>query len=310
MLIIRDKSLIPESCFGSVAALGNFDGLHLGHRKVIDEAVSLARDSGKTSSVVTFEPHPRRVFRPELPPLRIIPFAEKAHILKHSGLDFIRVIRFTRSFSETTAEKFVKDILLGQLKVSHVITGDDFIFGHNREGNVDYLKDMSERAGFLYTVCPQVTSGNERCSSTRIRNLLSNGSVEDVSSLLGRQYSISGIVRSGDKRGRQIGFPTANILPGRIFTPVNGVYAVKVKIRDEMVDGVANIGVRPTFGGDRLQLEVHMFNWQEDIYNEHMETVFIKHIRNEQKFDGIEALKKQISEDCSQAQRMLNSYKL
>lgn len=309
MFILRDSSSIPEQCFGAVAAIGNFDGIHLGHRAVIGKAVVLARQTGKPAAVITFEPHPRRVFRPELPTLRIISFAEKALLMKECGVDFMRVIRFTRDFAQTTAEQFVKDVLLGQLQLSHVVTGDDFIFGHNREGSVDYLRKMAAQQGFGYAVCPQVEVKQERCSSTRIRTLLTEGRVEEVSALLGRPYSILGIVQDGDKRGRQLGFPTANIRPGRLFTPENGVYAVQARIRGKLVDGVANLGIRPTFGGSRLKLEVHLFDWQEEIYGEHMETFFIGQIRKEQKFDGIEALKKQIAEDCGRAKIMLESYK-
>ncbi|HEU5048036.1 MAG TPA: bifunctional riboflavin kinase/FAD synthetase [Rickettsiales bacterium] len=310
MLILRDTSKIPQQYLGAVAAIGNFDGIHLGHREVIGRAVALARESGKVAIVLTFEPHPRRVFRPELPTLRIIPFVEKAHLLKECGVDAMRVIRFTREFAQTTAEQFVRNILLGQLQLSHVVTGDDFIFGHNREGNIDYLKKMAAEEGFGYTVCPQVSVGSDRCSSTRIRALLAEGRVEEASSLLGRPYSITGIVRDGDKRGRQLGFPTANIRPGRIFTPENGVYAIRARIGGRLVDGVANLGVRPTFGENRLQLEVHLFDWEEEIYGEHMETYFIGQIRNERKFDGIEALKKQITDDCGQARIMLESCKI
>ncbi len=305
MLIIRDKSRIPEDCYGSVIALGNFDGLHLGHQVVIGKAISIARRTGRKAAVLTFEPNPRRVFKPDLPVLRIIPFHEKAHRLKEMGVDFLRVIRFTRDFAKTTAEQFIDDILLSQLHVSHVITGNDFIFGHNREGNVEYMQKMAAAKGFGYTVCGQVMAGDGRCSSTRVRELLVRGAVDEVSGLLGKPYSMTAIVRSGDKRGRQLGFPTANLLPGRIFTPARGVYAVKVNVRGKTADGVANLGIRPTFGGERFQLEVHIFDWNEDIYGKHMEVQFIGYIRSEKKFEGIEALKKQISEDCERAKKIL-----
>lgn len=306
MLIVRDKSPIPREFLGSVVALGNFDGLHLGHQSVISAALGIARQSGKPVSVLTFEPNPRRVFRPDLPILRIVPFSEKARLLKNMSVRFMRVIHFTRSFGATTAEEFVDNILVGELKVSHVVTGDDFIFGHNRQGNVGFLQKQAAAKNFGYSICPQVTVGGERCSSTRIRGLLTNGQVEDVSTLMGRPYSITGIVRAGEKRGRQLGFPTANIRPGRLFVPVSGVYAVQVKLRGQLVKGVANLGIRPTFNEDsHLLLEVHMFDWDKEIYDEHIEVVFRKYIRPEKRFEGLEALKAQISEDCAAARNIL-----
>jgi len=305
MLILRDKSLLPPECSGSVIALGNFDGLHLGHMQVIQAAIAQAKKTGKPSALLTFEPHPRRVFRPDLPPMRIMSLAEKGRILREMGVDFTRVIRFTRAFSQTTAEQFVKDILVKQLRISHLVTGDNFIFGHNRGGNAEYLEKMAKSEGFGYTKCPQFMIGGERCSSTRVRDLMQQGKVEEVATLLGRPYRITAIVRGGDKRGRTLGFPTANLLPGRIFTPANGVYAVRAIIRGEQVNGVANLGVRPTFDGKRLQLEVHLFDWNQDIYSEHMEVVFVKQLRGEKKFDGIDALKAQIAKDCETAQAIL-----
>jgi riboflavin kinase/FMN adenylyltransferase len=169
---------------------------------------------------------------------------------------------------------------------------------------------MAASEGFEYTICPQISVGGERCSSTLIRQLLEQSKVEEASTLLGRPYSITGIVRSGDKRGRELGFPTANLLPGRIFTPATGVYAVRVRVHGKLVNGVANLGMRPTFAGKRLRLETHLFDWNKDIYREHIEVIFVKHLRSEIKFEGIEGLKTQIAEDCRQAQIVLNSYKL
>jgi riboflavin kinase/FMN adenylyltransferase len=310
MLVFRDNSVIPQSCFGSAIALGNFDGVHLGHQEVIRKAIFLAKQAGKPVGILTFEPHPRRVFKPDLPPLRIVSFSEKSRILQESGVDFIRVIHFTKKFAETTAEAFVKNILVGQLRVAHVVTGDDFVFGHNREGNVGYMQQMAASEGFSYTLCPQITVGGERCSSTRIRQLLALGKVDEVSLLLGRAYSITGIVRAGDKRGRELGYPTANVFPGRMFIPATGVYAVRVRVHDKLINGVANLGTRPTFAGNRVRLETHLFDWNKDIYREHIEVTFVKYLRAERKFDGIELLKAQIAEDCREAQMVLNSYKM
>lgn len=310
MFVLRDHSVVPKNCYGAVVALGNFDGLHLGHQEVIRKAIFSAQQAGKSSGILTFDPHPRRVFRPDLPPLRIVPFSEKSRILQESGVDFMRVIHFTKTFAQTTAEQFIKNILVDQLKVSHVVTGDDFIFGHNRQGNTVYLKEMAAELEFEYTICPQISVGDQRCSSTLIRERLAQGDVEAAAALLGRPYSITGIVRAGDKRGRELGFPTANIYPGRMFTPATGVYAVRARVQGKLVNGVANLGTRPTFAGNRLRLETHLFDWNGDIYRKHIEVILIKYLRQEKKFDGIESLKSQIAEDCRQAQIVLNSYKL
>jgi len=286
-------------------ALGNFDGMHRGHQAVIGKAVSLARQTGKPASLLTFEPHPRRVFRPELETLRILSFQEKARRIATMGVDFIRIVHFTKQFSTTSADQFITRILLDSLHISHVVTGEDFIFGHNRQGNVAYLQEMGKRLGFGVTACAPVLEGRERCSSTRIRTLLNEGNVKEAAKLLGSPYSLINRVIEGDKRGRTIGFPTANMLPGDIFTPAKGVYAVRAEMRGQIMDGVANLGVRPTFGGERLQLEVHLFDWQENIYGERVRILFIERLRDEKKFSGVEALKAQIEADVAQARRIL-----
>jgi len=306
MLIIRNHSKIPEYLHGCVVALGNFDGLHIGHQKVIDTAIAIAKNSGKSAAVLTFEPHPRRLFNPSLPPLRITSLRSKIKLLQNSGIDFIRIIRFNKQFANLSAENFIKDILCEELQVSHVVTGDDFVFGNKRFGNVDYLKEMSGQLGFAATICEQVNIDGERCSSTRIRKLLELGKVGEIKHLLGREYSISGRVIAGDKRGRTIGFPTANILPNRIFLPAQGVYAVIAKIAGQLVKGVANIGTRPTFAGNHVLLEVHLFDFKEEIYGEHVEISLIEHIRAEQKFASFEELKAQIAADCQTAKEILS----
>jgi riboflavin kinase/FMN adenylyltransferase len=305
MIILRDSSVVPPACYGAVAALGNFDGLHLGHKEVINKAVTLARITRKPAMLLTFEPNPRKLFKPDLPILRILPFAEKARQLQKMGIDFLRIIRFTRAFSQTTAEAFITDILKAQLQVSQVVTGDDFVFGYNREGNADYLQHMAEKYDFKATACAPVQAGGERCSSTLIRALLSAGEVAQAATLLGRPYSMKGRVQQGDKRGRELGFPTANIYLAPIFLAANGVYVVRAHIHGKEVEGVANLGLRPTFGGSRIRLEVHLFDWQENIYGESLEVTFIKRLRGEYTFNGLEELKTQIAKDCEQAKIVL-----
>jgi riboflavin kinase/FMN adenylyltransferase len=305
MIILRDSTPILPEHRGAVMALGNFDGLHLGHQAVIGKTVSLAAQLKKPAAIMTFEPHPYRLFRPEAPISRLLPFAEKARRLEGLGIDFIRVVHFTRAFSRTTAQHFIAAILHEQLQLSHVITGENFIFGHNREGHIDLLRENAAQFGIGATACPALFVGGERCSSTRVRTLLAEGNVREAASLLGRPHSITSRVRAGDQRGRTLGFPTANIWPGEIFMPGKGVYAVKGIIQGKTVNGVANLGTRPTFNGERLQLEVHFFDWNETIYGEKVEIAFIDRIRDEMKFSGAEALVKQIAEDSVKAKAIL-----
>jgi riboflavin kinase/FMN adenylyltransferase len=307
MILLRDSSIILPQHHGSVMALGNFDGLHLGHQAVIAKAVALAGKMQKPAALMTFEPHPRRVFAPDLPPLRILPLSVKLHLLKGMGLDFLRVVHFTRRFAETSPEDFARRILHERLRISHVVTGEDFVFGHNREGNAESLRVMADSFGFAATTCPPVAVEGNRCSSTRIREALKSGNVAMASKLLGRPYTLAGRVQGGDKRGRTLGFPTANLMPPPVFLPLYGIYAVLAHIRGKVVAGVASLGIRPNFPLKHPLLEVHLFDWQENIYGEKMEVELVRHIRGERKFDGMEALKAQIAKDCKKARYLLKS---
>lgn len=308
MLILRNHSLIPETCKGAVIALGNFDGLHRGHQEVIHQTVTIAHTQHKPAAILTFEPHPRRVFRPDLPVLRLISFYEKARLLQDAGIDYMRVIRFTRDFAATTAATFIEKILLQELGASHIVTGDDFVFGHNREGNTNYLAQMAAAKGFGYTMSHAVEINGRRSSSTTIREMLAAGNIEEANSMLGRPWSFTGIVRQGDQRGRQLGFPTANLVPAGIFLPASGVYAVRVHWKDRVVYGVANLGNRPTFADTRLQLEVHILDFAEMLYGQHLKVDFLHYIRPEQKFNGLEGLKAQIAQDARKAGQLMNIF--
>jgi len=301
MLIIRDKSTIPENAKQGVVALGNFDGLHLGHQSLINKAKEVATATGKPLGLLSFEPHPRSVFRPELPRLRIMRFREKAEMLAKQNMDFLRIIRFTQDFASMPAEAFVANILCEQLEVSHIVTGDDFTFGHNREGNAAFMQEMSARYGFGYDALPELKLNGTRCSSTHIRHLLEKGAMEEVACFLGREYSISGCVQQGEKRGRELGFPTANLTLSGLYTPAKGVYAVKVMYEGKVRKGVANLGTKPTFSGQKLGLEVHIFDFNDDIYGKFMTVSLLHFIRPEQKFTSFEALKMQIIKDSAEA---------
>jgi riboflavin kinase/FMN adenylyltransferase len=307
MILLRDSSPIDPKLHGAVIAIGNFDGLHPGHQAVIGKAVFLAREAGKPAAVMTFEPHPRRVFTPEAPPLRILPLGLKLRLLRQMGLDYLRIVRFTRAFSATSAEDFVTRLLHDYLQVSHVVTGEDFVFGHGREGNAALLQTMAAKLGFAATACPQVAAGGERSSSTRIREALAAGDIGAVQLLLGRPYTLSGQVLHGDKRGRQLGFPTANLLPPPIFLPRFGIYAVRAQVLGRSVTGVASLGVRPDFPLQKPLLEVYLFDWQEEIYGERVEVELVHYLRGEQKFGDIEALKAQMAQDSEAAKVILSA---
>lgn len=304
MIVIRDGSPHPAAIKGCVLALGNFDGLHLGHQAVIGRARELAQKHGVPLAVMTFEPHPRRVFKPELPPLRILPLREKIRLLSKMGVEYLRIVRFSKRFAQTTAEDFVTHMLHQELGVSHVVTGDDFTFGHNREGNAAYLQSLASKLGFAAVACAQLDVGGERCSSTRIRDVLAAGDVAGAAKLLGWPYALSGPVRHGDKRGQVLGFATANILPPPIFLPKLGIYAVRVHVAGKPVKGVASLGVRPNYPLQKPLLEVHLLDWQGDLYGQKLDVEFVQYLRPEQKFDSEEALKTQMAQDCAQARKV------
>lgn len=319
MLILRHIRHCPAPARGAVLALGNFDGIHRGHQAVIQEAVRLARELNVPAAVMTFEPHPRRVFNPLLPPLRIIPFHLKARLIRGLGVDVLWVVHFTPAFSQTTAEHFVRALLVESMGVRHVVTGGDFIFGHKRQGTTTYLAEMSESLGFGYTQVAPVMHGGAPCSSTRIRTLLEKGDIAEAEAILGRGYEVTGRVTMGDQRGRQLGFPTANLLPNHLFLPARGVYAVRFAIsegkdsaiwdRPNWQKGVANLGIRPTFDGKRLLLEVHSLEQGGDWYGRRMRVQFVKYLRTELSFAGIDALKAQITRDCAAAMDILRQEK-
>jgi riboflavin kinase/FMN adenylyltransferase len=316
MQLFRHHTGLPTRARGAVAALGNFDGLHLGHGAVIEATKTIANEySGRTgqrppSAVLTFEPHPRMMFQSDPPPFRLTPFRIKARQIQALGIDLLFVLRFDRDFSLITAEEFVADILVKGLGVAHVVAGYDFVFGNKRRGNAALLHDMSVRHGFGFTEVQPVASPHSTIySSTAIRELLIAGKPADAALLLGRPWEIEGRVQQGDKRGRTIGFPTANLRLGSYLQPALGVYAVRAGI-DRGVsttwhDGVANLGRRPTFAGTEPRLEVHLFDFAGDLYGRHLRVQLVEFLRPERKFSGIDELKKQIAIDANAARRLL-----
>lgn len=310
MRIIRHISSVPEELKGGAVAVGNFDGIHRGHQALIGHCCSLANSVRGPALVLTFEPHPRRVFQADAPPFRLTPFRSKARLLAGLGIDCLVSLRFDLDVSQQSAESFIQDILLQGLGIRHVVVGYDFVFGHRRGGDVAMLQDYGGRHDYQVSVLEPVTHDDDVCSSTIIRVDLETGRCRRAAELLGHWWEIEGRVRGGEKRGRQLGFPTANLhLAPSALRPALGVYAIRFGLKENgatrWYPGVANLGTRPTFDGKGIILESHLFDFSEDIYGRHGRVAFVEHLRPEQKFDGLEALKAQITLDRDQARAVL-----
>ena len=313
MRIFRHISELTAAPGGTVAALGNFDGFHRGHQVVIGETGRIARDMGVPLTVVVTEPHPVRFFKPDLPPFRLTPFRERASLLETFGVDQLVVLPFDAELAGMAAQDFVLDVLVDGLNVLHVCVGYDYRFGKGRGGGVDVLGWMGEMEGFGLSVIDPVRIAvapyeRESYSSSLVRRALQNGQARIAADLLGHWWGLSGRVIRGDRRGRTIGFPTANIALGDTVIPRFGVYAVRVVMEDDggrVCDGVANLGMRPTFDKADPLLEVHLFDFQGDLYETHLRVEFVDFLRSERKFDGLEALKTQIAADCTAARDRL-----
>lgn len=309
MRIFRHFENLPADACGASVAVGNFDGVHLGHQAVIKEAGRIAHDAGIPWSVLTFEPHPRSVFAPDGDPFRLTPFRTKAHHVEGLGVDNLIVLHFDPEFAALPADDFVSQVLVGGLDARHVISGYDFVFGHKRTGTCELLLHKGQEMGFDFTCVSAVDDGQEVYSSTRVRDCLRKGDPGAAAKILGRPFEIEGRIEHGDKRGQTIGFPTANLHLGEYLRPATGVYAVRAGIDEGMetrwIDGAANFGNRPTFDGNDTVLEVHLFDFDGDLYGRHLRVQLIEHLRPEKKFDGLDDLKAQIALDCEQARQIL-----
>lgn len=284
------------------ATIGSFDGVHGGHQAVIRTLHQAAAQQGLPATLVTFEPLPREYFCPDEAPPRLTRLREKILALSNCGVERVLCLRFDARLAELPAADFIRQVLVEGLDVRYLLVGDDFRFGKERAGNFRLLQQAGRQYGFTVAAMDTVDIGGERVSSTRIRALLTNGELAHAAQLLGRPYTLSGRVAHGDKRGRTIGFPTANIKLFRRCAPLTGVYAVEMCWdATGMHRGVANIGSRPTVNGTRLQLEVHLFDFDEDIYGRHVEVEFVRKLREEQRFDSFDALQAQIRLDARQA---------
>lgn len=303
--IIRGLHNLPVETAGCVATIGNFDGVHLGHQAVLNQLAMKADVLGLPAVVITFEPQPFEYFVPEKAPARLSRFREKVEALRSYSIQQICVLHFDAKLANMRAEEFIHQLLVEGLGVRYLVVGDDFRFGKDRQGDFAMLQQAGQENGFQVVNMHTFAIDDTRVSSTRIRNALQEGDLRFAEKLLGRPYRMSGRVAHGDKRGRELGYPTANIYLHRHKVPLRGVYAVQLfGIDEEPVDGVANIGVRPTFSGsDRALLEVHLFDFQRDIYGAHVQVVFLKKLRDEQKFSDLDALVNQIDKDAAAARQ-------
>ncbi|MCB9764737.1 MAG: bifunctional riboflavin kinase/FAD synthetase [Alphaproteobacteria bacterium] len=289
-----------------VLSIGNFDGVHLGHRALLERLVARAEERGAPPCVYTFDPPPRRVLQPDRCPPRILPLAEKVRLLGEVGVAHVVVERFTLEFSERPASWFAEEILGRRLRPVAMVVGYDFRFGKGREGDARALTALMP--WLPVETLDAVQLGAHIASSSRIREAVAEGRVARAAELLGRPHAVRGEVVHGDARGRTIGFPTANLETHDELLPPPGVYAVRAALLDgRAVDGVANLGVRPTFGGHRFSVEVHLFDFNEDLYGQPMTVGFIERLRGERRFPGVDALVAQIREDAARARTILSA---
>lgn len=307
MELIRGLNNLKAHHYGCVLTIGKFDGVHLGHQAVLKSVVKQARLLDLPATVMVFEPQPEEVFTPELAPARISPLAEKYQLLKSQGVDRLLVVRFNAKFAALEPHTFVEQYLVQKLGVKFLVVGDDFRFGKARKGDFQALQIAGEKHRFDVVNTQSFRMRDCRISSTAVRELLSDGSFAAAEDMLGRAFFISGRVIHGDKKGRTIGFPTANVLLNRCQTPITGVFAVKLSIRDESWNGVANIGTRPTVNGQRKQLEVHIFDFDGYIYGQRISVVPIAKIRDEKRFSGLAELQTQIALDVEQAKSIVKN---
>ncbi|MAF06527.1 MAG: bifunctional riboflavin kinase/FMN adenylyltransferase [Acidiferrobacteraceae bacterium] len=304
MILIRDFYNVQERHRPSVVSIGNFDGVHVGHVRLLGLLKEQAQALGVKTTAMTFEPHPHEFFSPQNAPPRLLRWRDKIEKLTEAGVDQVFSLRFNQTLAQTSAEDFVKKYLVDGLGVRHVVIGDDFRFGRKRIGDVHLLRELGERWGFSISTVDTYIIAGERVSSTRIREALRQDDFDLAEDLLGYRYAIQGRVAHGDRRGRTIGFPTANIVLPHDNIPVWGVYAVRAHFSGRKSQaGVANIGIRPTVGGERVLLEVHLFDFSEEIYAERVRVEFQTKIRPERRFESFEALKEQIARDASAARQ-------
>ena len=298
---------VPDALRGAILALGNFDGFHLGHQAVVGEAIAWARAEGRPAIVATFDPHPVRHFVPDAAPFRLTTLDQREEQFAAAGADAMLVFHFDGELAGTTASDFVCKLLGERIGAGGVVTGEDFTFGKARGGNIAVLRAEGATCGIgVRTVGPVMDRG-EPVSSSRIRVALQQGNCEEAGRLMTRSFAIRGLVEHGDKVGRTLGYPTANLPLGNYLRPRYGIYAVTGRLPDgRVLNGAANLGVRPTFDPPKELLEPYFFDFSEDLYGQEIEVALHHFIRPEAKFDSLEALKAQMDTDCAEARRLLN----
>lgn len=299
---------IPAHLRGGVAALGNFDGFHLGHQAVAGEAIAQAKAVGRPAIIATFDPHPVRHFAPHVPPFRLTTLDQRQRLFEAAGADAMLVFEFDEGLASTTAEDFIAKLLVERLGLSGVVTGEDFTFGKGRGGNIGILRERGGELGLSSTAVGPVRDEGGVVSSSRIRDALKAGDCATANRLLTRPFAVEGMVQHGDKNGRLLGFPTANLDMGHYLRPRYGVYAVRGKLPDgRLLDGAANLGIRPQFDPPKELLEPHFFDFAEDLYGQNIEVEFHAFLRPEAKYESLDALMAQIADDCEDAKAILRA---
>ena len=298
---------IPDHLKGSIVALGNFDGFHLGHQAVVNRAVARAFHERRPVIVATFDPHPVKFFKPDVPPFRLTSLDQREALFAHAGADAMLLFEFNEGLRSTSAEDFVGKLLAGTIAAAGVVTGDDFGFGKGRAGNVEVLRTLGAELGLVAEAVAPVIIDGERVSSGRIREALKAGDTGTSTHLLTRDFAIEGVVQRGDARGRELGYPTANLNLGDYQRPRYGIYAVRVTLEDGTEHpGVASLGVRPTFDPPQELLEAHLFDFDGDLYGQKIEVALHAFIRDERKFESIDALVAEMRNDEAEARRLLD----
>ncbi|MDR6833136.1 MULTISPECIES: bifunctional riboflavin kinase/FAD synthetase [unclassified Sphingopyxis] len=305
MIRLDGHARIADPLRGGVIALGNFDGFHAGHQAVVGRAVRHARDEGRPAIVATFDPHPVRFFKPDVPPFRLTTLDQRQELFAAAGADAMLVLPFDAALAGTSAEDFITGLLLTRYGAAGVVTGSDFVFGKGRGGDVVTLADHARRLGFFTEMVAPVED-DAVISSSRIREALQAGDCATAARLLTRPFTVRGTVEHGDKNGRLLGFPTANIDMGNYLRPAYGIYAVTGRLPDDRVlKGAANLGIRPSFDPPKELLEPHFFDFAEDLYGQDIDVAFHAFIRPEAKYDSMDALMAQIARDCDAAKSLL-----
>ena len=307
MIRLDAREPMPDALAGATMALGNFDGVHSGHQAVIGAAIADARAHGRPAIVATFDPHPVRYFKPDTPPFRLTTLDQREELFAALGADAMVVFAFDRTLATTTAEDFVADLLASRLAARCVVTGSDFTFGRGRCGDVAALRTLGAKVGMDAITVEPVTNGEQIVSSSRIREALTAGDPRLAARLLTRPFAVRGTVRHGDKVGRTIGYPTANLDLGQYLRPRYGIYAVTGRLPDgRVLQGAANVGIRPSFDPPKELLEPYFFDFAEDLYGQEIEVAFHHFLRPEAKFDDLDALVAQMAKDCDRARALLN----